>query len=397
MFRLRLLIKSIIKQGIKFKLVFFQLIIVFISLNFAFTLINKNLEVKSNINKLVDKDKSALLRISVDSRNKNPINSVNNIYEQISNNNLIDKVGSYCIKKVKVNQNEIDAVFLNKGALDLYNINISKGTNKIFSYQKSQDEIPVLISNDLSNKWGLGTIITIELFQNNQPKNFKFKIIGITNKNAVFWNSRMGDKSSITSLKNSIIIPFDKQYFYDEIVDFTMKANHTVVSTKKVQDLNKFTTYFSKIIYTNTILDYIEVNELIAQIYNRSKPWIMMTLTFSFLLSVLSFIGFIGILISYITFRKKEYGIRFALGSTSRELSRLVCGEISLSLIITNFISILILIIINYITKMDLNSLLIIKSMIPSFIISFVLVSITFLMYKSYILKKNIVDLIRGN
>lgn len=397
MFRLKLLIKSITKQGIKFKLVFFQLIIVFISLNFAFTLINKNLEVKSNINKLVDKDKSALLRISVDSQNKNPINSVNNIYEQISNNNLIDKVGNYCIKKVKVNQNEIDAVFLNKGALDLYNINISKGTNEIFNYQKSQDEIPVLISNDLSNKWGLGTIITIELFQNNHPKNFKFKIIGITNKNAVFWNSRMGDKSSITSLKNSIIIPFDKQYFYDEIVDFTMKANHTVVSTKKVQDLNKFTTYFSKINYTNTILDYIEVNELIAQIYNRSKPWIMMTLTFSFLLSVLSFIGFIGILISYITFRKKEYGIRFALGSTSRELSRLVCGEISLSLIITNFISILILIIINYITKMDLNSLLIIKSMIPSFIISFVLVSITFLMYKSYILKKNIVDLIRGN
>nr|WP_307906181.1 hypothetical protein [Clostridium botulinum] len=59
------------------------------------------------------------------------------------------------------------------------------------------------------------------------------KVIGITNSDAVFWNSRIGDKSSIISLKNSIIIPFDKQYFYDEIVDFKMKSNNTVVSTKK--------------------------------------------------------------------------------------------------------------------------------------------------------------------
>nr|WP_307906180.1 FtsX-like permease family protein [Clostridium botulinum] len=136
---------------------------------------------------------------------------------------------------------------------------------------------------------------------------------------------------------------------------------------------------------------------MISQVYNRSKPWIVLTLTFSFLLSVLSFIGFIGILISYITFRKREYGIRFALGSTNKELSRLVCGEISLSLIITNFISIIIIVIINNISQMNLKSLLIIKSIIPSFIISFTLVFITFLMYKFYILKKNIVDLIRGN
>ncbi|WP_242844660.1 ABC transporter permease [Clostridium novyi] len=136
---------------------------------------------------------------------------------------------------------------------------------------------------------------------------------------------------------------------------------------------------------------------MISQIYNRSKPWIIMTLTFSFLLAVLSFVGFIGILISYITFRRREYGIRFALGSTSKELSRLVCGEISLSLIITNFISVIIIIIINIMLQMNLKSLLIIKSIIPSFIISFTLACITFLMYKFYILKKNIVDLIRGN
>ncbi|KGM96152.1 ABC transporter permease [Clostridium botulinum] len=397
MFRLRLLINSITKQGIKFKLVFFQLIIVFISLNFAFTLINKNLEIKNNINKLVNKDKSVLLRISVSSQNTHPINSINKIYEQISNNAMVDKIGSYCINKVKVNQHEINAMFFNKGALDLYNISICKGNNKIFSYLKSQDEIPIIISSDLSKKWNLDDIIPITLFKDNRPQNFKLKVIGITNSDAVFWNSRIGDKSSIISLKNSIIIPFDKQYFYDEIVDFKMKSNNTVVSTKKIQDLDKFTTYFSKINYNNTILDYIEVNELISQVYNRSKPWIVLTLTFSFLLSVLSFIGFIGILISYITFRKREYGIRFALGSTNKELSRLVCGEISLSLIITNFISIIIIVIINNISQMNLKSLLIIKSIIPSFIISFTLVFITFLMYKFYILKKNIVDLIRGN
>lgn len=397
MFRLRLLIKSIKKQGIKFKLVFFQLIIVFISLNFAFTLINKNLEIKNNINNLMNKDNSALLRMAVNLQNKDSIKSINKIYEQISNNKMVDKIGSYYTKKVKINQSEINAIFFNKGALDLYNINIRKGSNKIFSYQKSQDEIPIIISNDLSKKWGVGNIITVELFQNNQLKNFKLKVIGITNSNAVFWNHRIGDQSSITSLKNSVIIPFDKQYFYDESIDSEMKSSHIVVTTKKTKDLNKFTTYFSKINYSGIMLDYIEVNELISQIYNRSKPWIVMTLTCSFLLSVLSFVGFIGILLSYINFRKREYGIRFALGSTSKELSRLVCGEISLSLIITNFISILVLLIINTIARIDLKTLLIIKSVIPSLIISFILVFITFLIYNFCILNKNIVDLIRGN
>ncbi|KGM95999.1 FtsX-like permease family protein [Clostridium botulinum] len=397
MFRLRLLIKSITKQGIKFKLVFFQLIIVFISLNFAFSLINRNSEVKNNINKLVDKDKSALLRISVNSQNSNALNSVNRIYEEISNNETVDDIGSYCISETRVNQRKINTIFLNKGAVNLYNIDIHKGSNKIFTYPKSQDEIPIIISNDLSKKWDIGDIINIKLQQNNRSRNFKLKVIGIATGDAVFWSSTIGDQSSITYLKNSIIIPFDKQYFYDEIIDFRMKSSYTIVSTKETKDLNKFITYFSNISYKGTILDYIEVNEFISQIYRISKPSIVMTLIFSSLLCILSFIGFIGILISYITFRRREYGIRFALGSTSKELSRLVCGEISLSLIIANLISILIIIVVNSIMKIELKPLLIIKSIIPSFIISFTLVFITFLIYKYYILKKNIVDIIRGN
>lgn len=397
MCRLRMMIKSISKQGLKFQLVFFQLVIVFISLNFAFTLINKNTEIKNNINRLVNKDTSLMFRISVNSQNQDPINSINNIYEEISNNKMVDKIGSYSMSKVKVNNSEINAIFFNRGAFDLYNMNICKGSNKIFNHQKSQDEIPIIISNNLSNKLDVGNVFTVKMIQDNQLKDFKLKVIGILNSNAVFWNSRMGDTSSIVSLKDSIIIPFDKQYFYDEIIDSTMKSKNTVVSIKKEYDLNEFGTYFSKINYNNTMLDYIEVNDLITQIYNINKPWIMMTLTFSFLLSILSVIGFIGILTSYITFRKREYGIRFALGSSIKELTRLICGETSLSLITTNFISIVILIIINYILKMNLTPLLIIKSIIPSFIVSITMFFITFLTFKSFVLKKNIVDLMRGN
>ncbi|RXI44166.1 ABC transporter permease [Clostridium tetani] len=397
MCRLKMLIKSISKQGLKFKLVFFQLVIVFISLNFAFTLINKNLEIKNNINKLVSKDNSVMFRLSVSSQNQDPLNSINKIYEEISNNKMVDKIGSYFMSKIKVNDSEINAIFFNRGAFDLYNMNICKGSNKIFNYQKSQDEIPIFISNNLSNKLNVGNVITVKMLQDNQLKDFKLKVIGMLSSDTVFWNSKLGGNSSIVSLKDSIIIPFDKQYFYDEIVDSTMKSKHTVVSIKKTHDLNEFTTYFSKINYNNTTLDYIKINDLITQIYNINKPWIMMTLTFSLLLSILSTIGFIGILTSYITFRKREYGIRFALGSSNKELTRLICGEIYLSLITTNFISILILIIINYILKMNLTPLLIVKSIIPSFIISVTMFFITFLTFKSYILKKNIVDLMRGN
>ncbi|WP_206427382.1 ABC transporter permease [Clostridium rectalis] len=335
MCRLKVLIKSIVKQGLKFKLVFFQLVIVFISLNFAFVLINKNRDVKSNINNLVNKDKSIMYRILVGSQNKDSINPINKVYKEISNNKMVDKIGSYEISKSLMDDCEFKAIFLNKDASNLYNMNVSSGSNKIFQYQKVGDEIPIIISNNLSSKLDVGSIVRIKLYQNSRLKNFKVIVIGILNNNAYFWNTRIGDNSSIVSLKDSIIIPFHKDYFYDEALDISMKSRYTVVSIKEEFDLNEFTTYLSNLNSKNIMIDYIKINDFITQIYNINKPWIIITLIFSLLLSILSVIGFIGILISYITFRTKEYGIRFALGSSSRELTRLICGEISLSLLLS--------------------------------------------------------------
>ncbi|MBZ9635259.1 ABC transporter permease [Clostridium sp. FP1] len=396
MWRLRIILKSISKQGVKFKLVFFQLIIIFISLNFAFTLINKNLDLKYSIDKLVDKDKSVMIGLSVPSIDKDPINSIDRIYEKISRNKVVNKIGSFHMNKIKIKKEEFNAIYLNRGAFDLYNINVCKGTIDLFNYKKSKDEIPIVISNDLSKKWSLGSIFTLEMLQNSKLINLKFKVVGITNSSAVFWNSRNGGQPSINTLKNSLIIPFDKQYFYDNGINFTMKTGHTIVSVKKSQDLKQFTTDFSKL-NNNSNFKYIEINDLITQIYEESKPWITLSLTFAVLLSVLSLVGFVGIMTNYITFRKREYGIRFALGSTSKELSRLVCGEFLIALIITNLISIFPIIITSYIFGMDLTISLIIKSIFPSFSISLAILAMTFFIYKSYILKKNIVDLIRGN
>lgn len=397
MWRLRIILKSISKQGIKFKLVFFQLIIVFIALNFAFTLVNKNLDLKYSIDKLVNKDKSAMIGFSVSSSDKEPINSIDRIYEKISRNEVVDKIGSFHMNKIKFNDDEFNGIYLNKGAFKLYNINICKGNIDIFNYKKLKDEIPIIISNDLSKKWSIDSIFTMEMLQNNKLVSLRFKVIGIANSNAVFWNSRNGGQPSINILKNSIIIPFDKQYFYDDGINFAMKTQHTIVSVKEGKALKEFTTYFSKLVDKNIHSKYIEVNDLITSIYEKSKPWITLSITFAALLSVLAVVGFVGILTNYISFRKREYGIRFALGSTSKELSRLICGEILLALIITNLISIFPIIITSYVLGMDLTAALIIKSILPSFIISVTILAITFYMYKYCILKKNIVDLIRGN
>jgi len=397
MWRLRIIFKSISKQGIKFKLVFFQLIIIFISLNFAFTLINKNLDLKHSIDKLIDKDKSAMIGISVSSNDTDPINSINQIYQRISQLKMVDKIGSFHMDKIKIKKEDFNAIYLNKDAFNLYKINVRKGNSDIFNYKKSTDEIPIIISDDLSKMWNIGNVFTIKMLQSNKSINLRFKVIGIAKNNAVFWDSRNGGRPSINTLSKSIIIPFDKEYFYDDGINFSMKTQHTIVSVKKTQDLKQFKTAFSKLITDNSRFKYIEVNDLINKIYEASKPWIMLSLIFVVLLSVLSFVGFVGVMTSYITFRKREYGIRFALGSTSKELSRLVCGEILFALVITNLISIFPIIITSYILNMGLTISLIIKSILPSFSISLVILTITFFIYRSYILKKKIVDLIRGN
>jgi putative ABC transport system permease protein len=397
MARLQIILKSITKQGMKFKLVFFQLVLIFISLNFAFTLVNKNLELKNGIDEFINKDESVMLKLSVNSSDKDPLNSINKIYQEISQNELVDKIGSFDMGTIKIKEKKSNVIYLNRDAFDLYNIKTSKGTSDIFHYKKNQDEIPIIVSEDLSESLGIDTTFSTETLKNNKLEKLNYKVIGIIDSNSVFWNSKNGGQPSLNKLKNSIIIPFDKQYYYDDGINFSMKSQHTIVSVKKKEELNQFESDFLKLTNKNSRNEYIEVNELITRIYEESKPWIVLSLSFVALLSILSLIGFMGILTSYITFRKREYGIRFALGSTSKELSRLVCGEVLLALLITNLISIIPIIILTYILGMDLKITFIMKSVCPSFIISIAILSITFYIYKLFILKKNIVDLIRGN
>lgn len=95
MWRFRMIFKSIKKQGLKFKIVFFQLIIIFIALNFAFTLINKNIDLKEGINKFIDKDRCVLLGFFVPSDIKDPVNLVDTMYENISKSPLVNNISVF--------------------------------------------------------------------------------------------------------------------------------------------------------------------------------------------------------------------------------------------------------------------------------------------------------------
>jgi len=399
MWRFKIIAQSLKKQGIRYKLVFFQLVIVFIALNCAFILINKSFEVKRNVNKLIDENKGIRVGLSISSKCNNPYKTINEIYEKLKKNDEIKKVGSYYVDGIRINElkdaNDLTALYLDKGAFDLYNIKVNKGSKDIFQYQ-NKNEIPVLISSDLGKRLDVNNIINAELYSNNNFKKYKFKVVGVISKNTFFWSGRSKNDSPVESLNKTIIIPFGNEYFYDDMINFNMKGKNTVIVSKESNNTSAVISDLVKLRGNGIEVRAIKVSSIVDQVHKNNKQWIVMLLTFAILLIILSFIGFTGIVTSYIVFRKKEYGIRFALGSTKRELLALISGEIITSLVVTNIIAFLFIILINYLARIKLSKELIILSIVPALAFSCMMICITLVIYKFTLHKKNIVDLVRG-
>ncbi|AOR24435.1 ABC transporter permease [Clostridium taeniosporum] len=380
----KLIFQSIRKQNFKFKILLFQFIIVFISLNFCFSLLIKAECSKNNLKKLIGIENNVMVSINKNYDDNVDINKIlNEKLDRIKKTNGIKAVSRYYKDKVLINDENIGGIFLDKEAMNIYNFNID-GSKNIF---KKSKYIPIIISEDLKKQYKIND--TVEIDYNNDK--FKGKIIGYLNKNDNFWSDRIGNDKSLEKIENSIIIPFDKNCYYNKNLEYRM-FNRIIVQIDKQSDINAL----EKIKNEGIINAYISMYDFVKQIKNQNSQTVFLMEIFAIVISILSLIGFIGVVISYISFRNKEYAIRLTMGSTLKELSILICGEIGISIVISFLISAIISISINIILSVKPFYISLV-ALIPSLLVSIFIFIIFLTTYILFIKRKTINSLMRGN
>lgn len=379
-----LILKSIKKQNFKFKILLFQFIIVFLALNICFTLLISANNIKSNLAQLADMNNTAMLSINKDcGDNEDILDNLNKKLGRIKQATGIDQVSRYYKDEVFIDEEAINGIFLDAESMNVYNFEV-EGSKEIFS--EANGNIKVLLSEDLKNLYKINDIIEIDY--NNK---FNGQVIGYLSNNNNFWSDRIGDDKSLEKIKRTIIIPFDKKCYYDKNLEYRM-FNKIIIKLDEQSDTDVLDAFEEN----RTINSYIYMKEFVDQIKNQNSQVIFIMSIFSILIGILSLIGFIGVVISYTSFRNKEYAIRLTLGSTLKELSILICGEIGVSISIAFLVAAVISIILNVLllTKSYYISLI---SLIPSLLVSMFIFSIFVVVYMLFIKRKTINSLMRGN
>lgn len=380
--RLKLIFKSIRKQKFKFKVLLFQFIIVFFSLNLCFSLLIRANNFKDKLERLNGIENVAMITINK-SYDQNIIEKLNENLDIIKHTQGIKAVSRYLKSEVSINGKNTKGIFLDSSAMDIYNFNI-EGSKKIFT---KTSNTKILVSEDLKNKYKINDIVDINYFKDN----FKAEVIGYLSKDNSFWSNKIGTDNSLEKIENSIIIPFDKNGYYNKNIEYKMFSK-IIVKLDEPNDINTLEEIKDKKIIDN----YTSINEFAEQIKMQNSQVIFLLGVFGILIGILAIIGFVGVVISYLSFRNKEYAIRLTIGSTIKELSILICGEIGVSIAIAFVISAIISTSVNIVLKVKPYYISLV-SLIPSIFLSIFIFCIFLFVHILYIKRKTINSLMRGN
>lgn len=276
-------------------------------------------------------------------------------YEKLLRDENISKVGISCFGKA--NYDDItDLVSISKGEEDgltnviytdenfykyINNIKLLKGRTFIeedFDI-KEGDIIPIIISKELEEYIPFGEIYL-----------GKYEVIGVMKENNNLYYSNNGDVySGVTQKKNTVIEPIN----YKDSVNKRQMAFGIMQETMiTLKDNSLVEEYIVKLndelksicpipLKVNKISDYKE------EYINHVKGGIIATLALSSLLLIFSFFGIMGIILTSITRRKREFGIKLALGWTFKDICSQVITEISVlastAFIISSLVSLILI------------------------------------------------------
>lgn len=226
---------------------------------------------------------------------------------------------------IKANTKNLLIVCNDNVVSNYYNYKIIKGENFSSYYIKSNRDrnvIPILIGPPLENKNPIGSIIEIPgCIDTNTSKAYKFEVIGILNP----LYSVEQDFSGGTSLDcDGFVVVIPRLVMYNS--SLKLNYSHIMCELKNNDDLGKIENeYKNKLSYCD--IYFYDISSHLKSIKSNFKGVHIGELSYCVIMLTLSAFGIISISLSTLIKRKKDMGIRFAIGAKRSHIITLLVGE----------------------------------------------------------------------
>lgn len=288
--------------------------------------------------------------------------SFNKLMPLIKNNSKVKAIASMNLytlstqnSSIKSPINAFNLLQHNKGISKVFNFRLEKGVSfsEYHSKYPNAEVKPMLISKALEKMNPIGSIVEIKDGTYRKGVACKYKIIGILDP----------QYPTIEEIQNYEIV--DPYREYTAIVDDNDSVESRVVFIK----LNDTTTdlEFKKSI--DMKLDKDEevllhnlksrLDDLLINVDSLNKY-----VFYGVIILILTSLGVLGIFLTEVVKRKKEFGVRFTLGATSKHIEKLILGEMLVLFVTGGILSLIFMFLISkissgllfdfYILKIDL-------------------------------------------
>ncbi len=380
-----MIIKSHIKQKKRSLLILLQLFVAFTSLIIGFGTVESTFDHIFKVKSISSLDVLNLY-ITLD---KPPVNlskkekmEIINFNKEVKLNPMVEAFGGFTNGYIKSEQSNMpdksyenfNITGIDKELLNIYNFQLNNGKNlkELVEKDSNTTYIPAIAGVNVAKKLPLASTKSVCFRYTDSLARFKIKIVGVINSNTVFWNT-IGNSSTISDdiqkLDNSLIVvlPEGNNSLYLNTIDKSF-----LIKLKTISDKNKFISFvrgkFDKYMLLGSIHD---IDYEIGKYKERNRIPIYFSIGFSSLILILASFGLTGVILSSIIRRKNEFGIRCALGATTKALSYLIIGETMFLFLIGNLSGIAFAFLISFLIKnISIGPLTILSSTITMFIFS---------------------------
>ncbi|WP_160677551.1 ABC transporter permease [Clostridium sp. C8-1-8] len=394
---------------VELTLSFFVIFVVSGRIEYYNTFANKEIAImnkdyyKVSSSNITNKDDYNLTKFSFIPKYETDITPTSKIYEIAKNDNRVDTVGRLfgtVLKPSMNNPNEIKANVLNllaifddKPATKLFDYKVIKGENFTQYYEKYKktddtEAIPLLIGPPLEKLNPIGSVVQLPgALDYKTFKPIRYKVIGIldpsmpTGFEPGTFDMRLDNNGYVTigAKLPSDQTAVDKEIFYTVLI--------TVKSKTDIEQIEK--DYTEKIKTHKISLDNVkDYYRTIKKDGERNYTGIF----YGVIMLLLSSFGIISISFSTLLKRKREIGIRFAVGAKKSNIAIMIGGELFFLYIVSGVISLPLAKGVEKIVPQMLISMHVVF-IASSMVISFMLLSTIPLVVKTF--KLNIMEFIK--
>jgi len=201
------------------------------------------------------------------------------------------------------------------GILKIADLQVQEG--RIFQQEDLQDEItPLLVGCELAAKYNvkIGDIV--------EDNGKKYEIVGVLKKNSC-WFVQSISEGLILSLDTQVVTLASKRESQEDIqMHYYGIANSKLTAEQAAEQINDMAKDSHIVLKAAALKD--ELNQQFQKVWDDNIYW----LAFSVIMIFMVAIGTASLAVTHLYSRKKEVGIRMALGYSPRRIFFLFAGEI---------------------------------------------------------------------